>query len=77
MTTDKTIEETVIGWLPSELRPHVSLVKVNKVSDFRWRVNCYTERVHEGSTLKQNRIEASFFVGVDLDGNITDRTASR
>lgn len=75
MTTEKTIEETVLGWLPSDLRPHVSSVKVNKISDFNWRVNCYTQRVREGSTLKENLIEASYFVGVDLDGNITDQTA--
>lgn len=73
--TEKTIEETVLDWLPSDLRPHVTRVVINKISDFSWRVNCYTERTREGSTLKQNLIEASYFVSVDLDGNITDKTA--
>lgn len=71
---ESVVRETATSWLTDDVRSHLYKLSIEKLWQGRYRVNAYTKRYDEESDLVRYSIEDSYFIGVDKEGNVEDRT---
>jgi hypothetical protein len=68
----KACEEAVRNWNPG--LEGIDMIRVHKVWGDSYRVDTFTKRYEEGSTVPQYRIEVSYLLE-EKDGTLVDKTA--
>ncbi|MCP4896288.1 MAG: hypothetical protein GY906_04875 [bacterium] len=63
-TPETIISEHIKQLLAPQTLESLSAIKVNHLYGNRYRVNCYTKTIVEGSAISRNLIEESFFVAL-------------